>query len=534
MTVKIIEPTKNLVAQKAKLRVAAYARVSTASLAQEDSFENQVKFYEEKIKNNSNYEFVKVYADQALSGTTTKRPEFLQLIKDCQAGKIDLILTKSISRFSRNISDLMQYVKLLKELKINLIFEEDHIELNDEKSTFLLSILGAVAQMEVENTASHVKWTLHEKMKRGELIGGTPLGYKNNAGKLEIIEEEAEIVRYIFKRYLEGAGARTIRNELEVKNIHTKSGTAFWYDSTIVSILRNEKYCGDLLQGKTVVTSTLAHKRARNNGISARYFSENAHEAIISRDDFEKAQQILASRVKVVDDNKKLGSTVNSGQYTFSSKVECYFCGKKYVRRINHVGTKYEMPFWSCGGKAYRNSCKESKNITEEKLKEAFVRLVHALQKEENSIFKLDEAKIKELFNTKEKYDAQLETLNKNIEKYTKRKAKLLELVLDDLISKEDYALQLEQMELEILKNQDKIETINEELQEEQAELKSVQQVRDLFDKNDVSVFSEELFNSLVEKIVIGGERVDENGELIVDREMITFKLKYNNLKIDF
>ena len=250
--VKIIEPVQQRRKENKKYNVAAYARVSTGSDEQKDSFVNQKKYYESKIKSNPDYNFVGVFADEAISGTTDKRPDFQRMISLAEHNKIDIIYTKSISRFSRNVADLFHYCELLKDFGVNLIFEEDNIELLNSSGTLLLTILGAVAQMEVENTSEHVNWTLQKKMESGELVGqANALGYDIVDGKLVVNEEEAEIVRYIFRRYLDGIGASRIAKELERMGAKTKRNNTKWHDTTVMGIIKNEKYTGRLLQGKT-------------------------------------------------------------------------------------------------------------------------------------------------------------------------------------------------------------------------------------------------------------------------------------------
>ena len=245
--VTIIEPKQQRRKQNKKLNVAAYARVSTGSDEQKDSFINQKKYYEDMINRNPDFNFVGVFADEAISGTTDKRPNFQRMISLAEHKKIDVIYTKSISRFSRNVANLLHYCELLKDHEVNLIFEEDNIELLNSTGTLLLTILGAVAQMEVENTSEHVNWTLQKKMENGELVGrSNPLGYDVIDGRLVINEEEADTVRYIFKRYLEGVGACRIAKELENMGAKTKRNSTKWYDCAVMGIIKNEKYTGKL------------------------------------------------------------------------------------------------------------------------------------------------------------------------------------------------------------------------------------------------------------------------------------------------
>lgn len=219
---------------------------------------------------------VDIYADKGISGTgTIKRDDFNRMIRDCMEGKIDLILTKSLSRFSRNVVDTLRYVSLLRDRGIGIIFEQEGINTLESTGSSFLAILSAINQQYVETLSESVKLGLRAKMLRGELVGDPEaLGYDKDevTGKLVINEQEAEIVRYIFKRYIEGAGGRTIARELEAFGYKTKRGNTQWGDTTVLGIIKNEKYTGDLLQGKTVTVDPIAHRRIDNRGIADQFY----------------------------------------------------------------------------------------------------------------------------------------------------------------------------------------------------------------------------------------------------------------------
>ena len=268
-----------------KLKVAAYARVSTDSEDQLNSFESQVKYYNEKITKNIEWLFVEVYADESISGTQDyKRSNFMRMIQDSMNGKIDLILTKSISRFARNTLDTLKYVRMLKEKNVAILFEEENINTLEMAGELLLTILSSVAQQESETISSHVKLGLKMKQQRGELIGYNGcLGYtydKENKS-ISINQEEAEIVKYIFNRYAQGVGSSIIARELTNMKYLTLKGLTKWSDSTVRRILKNEKYKGDVLQGKTYTTDPITHKRVINMGEENQYYIKEHHTAII-------------------------------------------------------------------------------------------------------------------------------------------------------------------------------------------------------------------------------------------------------------
>lgn len=284
------------------LRVAAYCRVSTGSQEQKNSYESQVKHYTHTIKSNKNWVFVDVYADESMKGTIDfKRTDFLRMINDALNGKIDLILTKSIARFARNTVDTLKYVRMLKEKNVAIYFEEEHINTLEMAGELLLTILSSVAQQEVQNTSDNVKLGLKMKMQRGEMVGANNCyGYEIDKEKktLKIIEEEAKVVRKIFELYIDGYGTKGIADCLEAEKIKTRKGHTEWSTATITRILKNEKYIGDLLMRKSITIDPIAKKRIPNNGEEDKYYVKNHHPAIISRETFEKAQKIRASRSK--------------------------------------------------------------------------------------------------------------------------------------------------------------------------------------------------------------------------------------------
>lgn len=281
-----------------KLRVAAYCRVSTDSEDQIKSYNSMIKYYTDLIEKNDEWEFVGIYADKAITGTNVKkRNDFKRLIEDCTNGEIDMIITKSIPRFARNTLDTLKYVRMLKEMNVAVYFEVEKINtLKDGE--FLTTILSSVAQQEVENTSAYVKKGLKMKMKRGELVGFSRcFGYDRDkeTGELKIIESQAETVRHIFDRYLQGAGGTVIARELNEEGILTYNHCQ-WTCSTILNIIKNEKYMGDMLQGKTYTVDPISKRRLPNNGEEDKFYVEGHHEPIVSRKVFDKAQELRISR----------------------------------------------------------------------------------------------------------------------------------------------------------------------------------------------------------------------------------------------
>lgn len=252
-------PGKKSQGKNRRLRVAAYCRVSTDGEEQISSYNSQLSYYREYISKNPDWVMAGIYADKAITGTKAdKRPDFMRMINDCLNDEIDMVVTKSISRFARNTVDTLHYVRMLKERGIAIFFEEEHINTLSMDGELMLTVLSSVAQQEVHNTSEHVKKGLKMKMERGELVGFQGcLGYDYHPEdkSVTINEEEAETIRYIYRRYLEGVGCTVIARECTQLGFKTKVGNTTWHDSGIRGILRNEKYCGDILMGKTF-TST--------------------------------------------------------------------------------------------------------------------------------------------------------------------------------------------------------------------------------------------------------------------------------------
>lgn len=286
-------------ADKPKLRVAAYCRVSTLEDAQAGSFELQIQHFQQMIAANDRWEEVGIYADEGKSGTNMKkRPQFQKMIQDCRDGKIDLILTKSVSRFARNTMDCLRVVRELKALNppVGVYFEDVSLNTVEAKNEFTLGVMSLVAQGESEAKSAAITWSVIERFKNGIPIVSTTylLGYdKDTFGKLVIVEEEAEVVRYIFSSYLDGQSCREIAENLTEAQIPTVKGKEVWSSGTVRNMLRNEKYCGDVLMQKTYTVDCFSHKSVRNRGQKPQYRLTNNHPAIIPRDDWMRVQTML-------------------------------------------------------------------------------------------------------------------------------------------------------------------------------------------------------------------------------------------------
>ena len=283
-----------------KLRVAAYCRVSTDTEEQATSYEAQIQHYREYIISKPEWEFVDIYADEGISATNTKkRDEFNRMIDDCKLGLIDLVITKSISRFARNTVDCLNYIRELKEMNIPVFFEKESINTMDAKGEVLITIMASLAQQESESLSKNVKLGMQYRFQQGKIMVNTTcfLGYdKDDNGSLIINPEQAEIVKRIFREYLEGKSILAICKGLERDGILTARGNPRWHDSSVRKILENEKYMGDALLQKTYTIDFLTKKRVKNTGIMPKYYVEDSHPAIISKEIFMQVQEEIARR----------------------------------------------------------------------------------------------------------------------------------------------------------------------------------------------------------------------------------------------
>ena len=333
-----------------KLRVAAYCRVSTETEEQNSSYEVQVAHYTEFIKKNAEWEFAGIFADDGISGTNTKkRDEFNRMIDECMEGNIDLVITKSISRFARNTLDCLKYIRQLKDKNISVFFEKENINTMDAKGEVLLTIMASLAQQESQSLSQNVKLGLQYRYQQGkvQVNHNRFMGYtKDEEGNLIIVPEEAEIIKRIYREYLEGKSLAGIGRDLEKDGILTAAGKPRWRPETIKKILLNEKYIGDALLQKTFTVDFLTKKRVKNEGHVPQYYVENSHEAIIPKELFLQAQEELHRRNNIytgADKNKRLYSS----KYALSTITFCGDCGDIYRRVYWNIRGRKEF-VWRC------------------------------------------------------------------------------------------------------------------------------------------------------------------------------------------
>ena len=403
--VRVIPSTINPVTlspldQISRRKVAAYARVSTDDEEQATSYETQVKHYTEFIQKKPEWEYVKVYADDGISGTSTKRRDgFNEMIKDALDGKIDLIITKSISRFARNTLDTISFTRKLKAKGIEVYFEKENLWSLDEKTEFLLTIMASMAQEESRSISQNVTMGKRWGMKEGRVSWAysNMLGYKKENGKIMVVENEAILVRKIYQLFLrEGKTCSGIAEYLKENGIPTPSGNSYnWTKNTINSILRNEKYKGDALLQKTYTADYLEHKVERNRGHLPQYYVENSHPAIIDKEEWEIVQAELMRREQI--------GAAYSGNSIFSSKLICGDCGGFYGKKKWHSTSKYSRFVYRCNGKYNKEHDKcQTPALTEDKIKEKFVIAYNQVMREKQRIIEDVNEVIKLLSDTSE------------------------------------------------------------------------------------------------------------------------------------
>ena len=358
-----------------KRRVAAYARVSTESEEQATSYEAQVDHYTKFIKKNDNWDFVKIYADEGISATNTKhRDGFNEMVKDALEGKIDLIITKSVSRFARNTVDSLVTVRELKAHNVEVFFEKENIYTFDGKGELLITIMSSLAQEESRSISENVTWGHRKRFADGKLIMpfSSFLGYeRGDDGQPKIVEKEAKIVRLIYKMFLEGKTPTYIAKYLTQQNIPTPRAKDKWCSTTVESILKNEKYKGAALLQKTFTTDFLTKKKKQNEGEIPQYYVEDSHPAIVSKEVYSLVQQEFEKRK-----NSKNYMTTSS---CFSGKIFCGNCSGMYGSKVWHSTSKYKRTIWQCNNKFKNKEKCITPHFSETKLQEAFVKIFNEL-----------------------------------------------------------------------------------------------------------------------------------------------------------
>lgn len=364
-----------------QLRVAAYCRVSTDSEDQIESYKAQVAYYTEAIAKNPRWKLADIYADEGITGTLVKkRDNFNRMIRDCERGRIDYILCKSVARFARNTVDSLKMVRKLKAKGIGVYFEEQCLDTLKVENEMFLGLHSVMAQSESENISANVRWGIQHRMKSGTFkFRYNLLGYeKGEDGEPQIIEKEAVYIRKIFNMYLQGSSLTQIKNYLEEERVLTRKGETKWSENVVKSILTNERYCGDMLMQKTFVDNPISKKTHKNRGELPKYFIQNNHAPIVERSVFQAVQAEMARRInkRRVSDRSRTEFGKYSGKYALSELLVCGECGSAYRRKTWKKRNGESEGVWLCLNRIEngREACEKSVALHEESLHEAISR----------------------------------------------------------------------------------------------------------------------------------------------------------------
>ena len=502
------------------LNVAAYCRVSTDDEDQLNSYNAQVAYYREKITQNPKWRFVDIYADEGITGTmANKRENFMRMIADCKKGKIDLILTKSVSRYARNVVDSLKYIRILKAMGIGIFFEEQNINSLTEESETYIGIYSVIAQSESENISANVSWGIHKRMQNGTYACRLNLlGYRRSkeTGEPYIVPEEAEIVRKIFGMYLDGASVVQIKEYLEENGIRTRKGKTVWSRDTIYGMLHNEKYVGDVLYQKTYRTDPISKRVVVNHGEREKYLVSNNHPAIIDRDMFVRVQTEIARRACIRKTSDKTTTELGkySGKYALSEILVCGVCGSPYKRKTWTQKGSEKRIYWRCLSRIEHGKkfCKKSKGIEEKRLHEAICRALKRGIEESGEVYSLIEANLTYAVSGKENsFDSF--SLEQHIREKQTEAIDLMKLSMKSGANPEKY-------ESEIAKINAEIKALREQLKQAEAIMKKateaneeVARVSEWLKNHDVAF---ENYNDVVVRRLVESIKVNSDDTIIL------------------
>ncbi len=489
---KLISPISKQTIQK--LRVAAYCRVSSSSADQLNSYATQVKYYTKLIQSKDEWELVEVFADEGISGMRAdNRTEFQRMIRMCELKQIDLILTKSVSRFARNVPISLQYVRKLKALGIAVQFEKEGINTLALGDEMLLNTFNAIAQEESKAISQNIRLSISKRMEMGEYVdSNAPYGFRLVNKQLEIYEPEAVIVRWIFNQYLEGWSTAEIARELTNRGIPTKGGKEKWKSSKVSYMLTNERYIGDCFYQKTYRDTTVPFKQSKNRGEEDKYYAEGTHQGIIDKEIFEKVQDLLGRR------KEQFNKTTTLNVYPLTSKIRCAECGTYFHRKVQTGCVK-----WVCAKHETDTKSCDSFYYSEERIYDGFLSMVNKLRFAPEDILKQIIAKLEYATLQYKRNNLSAKELSQSIADINDKILKLEQLRTKGYIAPEVHQSQVR------------------ELQKKLSELKSERQ--DQFESRILTMLMEvKKLQSLIEEIEEPLETFDEKlfSEIIVGMEI--------------
>ena len=484
------------------LRVAAYCRVSTALEEQESSYASQIRSYTELISQHEGWELVDIYADEAASGTKTdKREDFNRLLADCRKGKIDRVLVKSISRFSRNTKDCLAALRELMRLGVTVQFEKENIDTGTLTTELMVSVSGSLAQQESMSISQNIRMGYRRRMERGEFIASSPpYGYRNaGGGRLEIVPEEAEVIRWVFESYLNGQGIVTIAEEMNRRGVPKKHGEAAWIPYAVACWLRNEKYTGNTLCQKTFTTG-FPYISVKNRGEVDQFYIENSHPAIISQEIFDKVQALR---------KKKKAPASAPSKFPLTRKMICGKCGATFYRTVDRHGANN----WVCSGHkdGNRNGKGACPNLSvrERDIYTAFIRMYNKLRLHEGIILRPALDQMEALESAVQRENPAMLEVNRAIAQATEQNYKISKLRASGLLDADACAAKLAALDAQLTQLRAKRRRLlrNDDISEMADALR--QTVETLHQgPEQLDEFDEELFNEMVEKITVDTDHV--------------------------
>lgn len=521
-TVTVIEPKRSFIVEKDKYeqkRVAAYCRVSTDSDEQITSYNNQMRFYTEMIAANPEWKFAGMYADEGLSGTRAdKRPRFQKMIDDCLKGKIDYIITKSVSRFARNTVDCLDYVRMLKARGIGIFFEEQNIDTLKSDSELYLIIYAGFAQSESESISKNITWSYRKSFEEGKVVFtySKMLGYKKGEnGEPEIVPFEAKIVSSIFEMYLGGATLREIYEAVKDDVAKVEGKKIKFSQQTVKNILLNEKYCGDAILQKSVTLDCIQKKRKKNTGEAPMYYVHNNHPAIVSREDFNKVQEEMTRRKVIIPASKKptVSSVGRYSRFALTDVLKCGDCGSRY-KRVTWSKKGKKKIVWRCTNRLEFGTkyCANSPTIEEEFLHGAIVRGIQKFnQQDEGTYLSLMKATIGEAIGHDGGSD-EIDMLQRRVDALNQ---KMLNMVTESLKTGGD-----------IETNEDEYKSISEEIKQLKSRIRAIQESVHI-DENYESRVSR--LQSIIEERKLNSDKYDDS----IVRQMIECIKVYHDGRIE-
>ena len=511
-----------------KKRVAAYCRVSTDNEDQANSFESQQRYFRQYIEHHPDWELYEVFADEGISGTNTKkRKEFNRMIACAQSGDFDLIITKEISRFARNTLDSIYYTRELKKYGVGVIFMNDGINTLDGDAELRLAIMSSIAQEESRKTSERVKWGQKRQMEQGVVFGRSMLGYDVKDGKMSINEEGAEVVRLIFHKFVhEGKGTHVIARELREEGIHPMR-VKEWSNTVILRLIRNEKYCGDLVQKKTYTPDFLSHDKKYNRGQEEFVIIKDHHEPIISRELFDEANRILDARSLSPE-----GKAKHSNRYPFSGKIKCGRCGCSYVARYKKRNDGSVYKAWRCLEAARHGSPHTDKagnqvgchgnSIRNEDAVHIMYLVTQSLKFDRQQIIGNLLAIIKSVIEL-DSTGTDVAKLKNKIEEIENGRANLLDVFLSGVITKEEFAAARAKCDAEITELQAVIDSVDHQktmISHEQELLEDIKNaVNEIIDGAE---YEDAFYKQILDRMVI-----NNRDNIDVYLKLLPFKWSY-------